>query len=123
LAAFSARERVPSHPNHPNHPTDPVSQPAKQPDMWFVVFSHCPHCLPTATPTFLAEVGGRDSVYLPALAQLPCAPMNAFGPRAMTTTKEQHMLLFGQEICILASRQDKALTLDGKVFKAYLTGP
>lgn len=39
--------------------------------------------------------------------------MNAFGPR----TTEQHMLLFGQEICISASRQDNAVTLDEKCLK------
>lgn len=44
LAGFCAHERVPG-----------------RADMWFVVFSHCPHCLPTATPPVLGGhlgVGG-----------------------------------------------------------------
>jgi len=50
LAGFCAHERVPG-----------------RADMWFVVFSHCPHCLPTATPPVLGGHlggGGRRAVFI-----------------------------------------------------------
>lgn len=55
-----------------------------QADMWLVVFSHC-HPAPKDWHAPLCQ-NGANSVYLPALAQLPCGPMNAFPPRRSSSS-------------------------------------
>lgn len=89
-----------------SHPFFPWkgSPASRLPDMWFVVFSHrlvLPHPPPLAPPGVVVFICRLWlSCFWPMCLVVPW--MHLPHDRRM----EQHMLLFGQEICIFASRQD-----------------